>query len=383
MDKIIVKNTETLHGIYEENGKRNIVHGKDLEQLIMVINKKASRIKKIYDKNGNIEFVYKDILFVLDNKKNFMNDDRFLNIIDKYKKRQYKLLKIKVTATTIGLGALGIAAMISSQDAQVKSYSTDSLDTTTSSYSQYDDSIEKGIINHNDEEYVLEENTTNNENNIEETTTTEKTYDNYMSDEEIRDYLGIPKEYEVSKLEKTKDNYYDLICKYSNMYGLDPDLMCAIATQESGIHSNKLSRYGNGLFQIEGVHIGETLHPYNYETESEDTVVINENTIVDLEHNIQIGCAIYQDCLMKMNGNEIAALKAYNLGLGAMNNMINNYCDNTNMTKEEVLNNKLDTGWNNYHSSSYGGDTNYISNVLRYYTGDLSKMIYNNITKTL
>lgn len=376
MDKLVIRNTGSLHGLYYGKNGKKLVYGNEFEELISSLRKHSSEIKKVKENNGNIEFILDDTLVVLDHKGNFENDRRFKFLLIMAKKKKYKLMKIKATGI--------IAAIMLTTPVAINAMGNSDVKIPNASVTQLDDENNVGEIEKELEEQekkAIEPTIPNikyEDNEKEETIKEEKNKEtkDEITDDGLRSMLAIPDEYEHSKLEKTKRLYYDLICKYADMYGVNPDLMVAIATQESGVHSDRLSKYGNGLFQIEGVHIGETIRPYNYKTGERDTIKITSDSIVDLETNVQLGCAFVQQGLEKFDGNILMAIKAYNVGLGAMSNMLSAYCYDTGKSKDTVKKDKCNIKWDKYHSTSrYGGDTKYLQHVLRYYQGDLSKLI--------
>ena len=173
-------------------------------------------------------------------------------------------------------------------------------------------------------------------------------------------------------------NYRSVVEKYSKMYGLDPNLMLAIATQETGDHySNIDSGPAVGLMQIEKSvwESGGFLSAYNFNTESWETIEVSEDNyeqfiddLKDLDYNVKIGCMIFQESLRNSDYNILAALQTYNMGYGNMHyTILPAYCSDVNKNEEEVLSNQYDTGWLEYRNLVEDGDNNYIENVLSYY----------------
>ena len=164
----------------------------------------------------------------------------------------------------------------------------------------------------------------------------------------------------------TKNSYGELITKYANTYGIDPNLMIALATQERGVHSTTIDNGGaTGLMQLQNsVWVGHSITAYNYETNSYDTLAITEDNIGDLETNIKAGCMIFWKCLDYMDYNPIAALQCYNYGYGNMETVLNSYAEENYISKKEVLQNISDLSWLNNRNLIYVGDSNYVENVL-------------------
>lgn len=172
----------------------------------------------------------------------------------------------------------------------------------------------------------------------------------------------------------TREKYGEIITKYANMYGIDPDLMIAVATQESGVHTEYTGGSGaTGLMQIENeIWINNSVTAFNYETGEKDTIYITEENIDDLDINIQTGCMIMQQSLKYMDNNPIAGIECYNKGYGNMDTIINGYANECGITKEEVLTNTEDIGWLEYRNTISAGDPNYIENVLSWYGENIS-----------
>lgn len=166
----------------------------------------------------------------------------------------------------------------------------------------------------------------------------------------------------------TRNNYGEIISTYANMYGLDPNLMIALATQERSSHSSEIDPGGAiGLMQIQyNVWHNQTISAYNYQTETTDTLYIDQNALSNLNTNIQIGCMIMQSNLKTMDNNPLVAIQSYNYGYGSMMAILNAYASSKNISVNEVLKNYEDTGWLDYRNLISGGDNQYLEHVLSY-----------------
>lgn len=186
-------------------------------------------------------------------------------------------------------------------------------------------------------------------------------------------YIDFEDTSDTSKAKKTRAYYGSLIEKYSKMYGLNPEIVIAIATQERGIHSDKKDSGGaTGLMQLQNsVWVGETITAYNYETNKREKLVINEYMLSDIFYNVKIGCMYFQNCMDYMDGNILAAIQCYNMGYGSMKTILRQYSKDTGKSVDEILNDVKDCGWLEYRSMRIGGkqiagDPNYLENVLRW-----------------
>ena len=163
--------------------------------------------------------------------------------------------------------------------------------------------------------------------------------------------------------------YEDLFIKYGNMYGVDPNLLIAIAAQESsGDHYNNLHNGSAvGIMQIERkVHVGETISAYNFQTDSTDKITITQDAIEDLETNIQIGTIIFANYLKIYNYNIPLTLQAYNFGPGNISTVINSCSNSTGLLKDDIRSNITNPAWLNYRNAVSVGDSKYVEHVLSY-----------------
>ena len=197
---------------------------------------------------------------------------------------------------------------------------------------------------------IVEEDTTKMP--VEEKNIIELSYENKVDDE---------------KNTYTKKNYSDLITKYSKIYGLDPNLMIALATQESGKHSINTNGSAIGLMQLEkGVWKGSSINVYNFETKSWEKVVLDESKFYDLEYNIESACRIMQYSLNTQDYNILIGLQSYNLGSGNMNKVLNACAYNEGVTKQSLLDNQFSTVWLAYRYFASGGDKKYLEHLFQY-----------------
>ena len=163
--------------------------------------------------------------------------------------------------------------------------------------------------------------------------------------------------------------YEDTFKKYANMYGLDKDLLMAIAAQESsGDHYNNLNsnQPGKGIMQIEYVHIGENLSAHNFETNTEDSIKVDMNTLSDLDSNIKIGAMILRNCIDSYNCNIPLSLQTYNFGPGNINKVLNSCSSIENISIDKLKNDPTNNSWLNYRSALGIGDPEYVEHVFSY-----------------
>ena len=169
-------------------------------------------------------------------------------------------------------------------------------------------------------------------------------------------------------LAKTR-RYKNIFNTYGNIYGIDPNLLIAQATQESGGDiSVNFNQPDIGIMQIEWkVWIGDKISAYNYKTRKFDTVKITKDNLCDLDSHIKIATMILQSNinatykfgykLKKIPETDILAysLQRYNMGAGTM---------------IKLLNKEKETGkdWKSNRSvdpQENGGDPEYFENVMK------------------
>ena len=168
------------------------------------------------------------------------------------------------------------------------------------------------------------------------------------------------------KYKNTRANYYDIIEPIAKEYGLDPNLILAIATQESGDHNVDRNGPAMGLMQIElSVWDNKDIYAYNHNTKSIEKLHITKEQLKDVRFNIKAACMIFQSYLKQSNYNLEVAIQMYNYGPGNVKKAIRTYYDNPKLSLEEFLND-YDSGWLSARSSIKAGDKNYLEHVLSY-----------------
>ena len=163
--------------------------------------------------------------------------------------------------------------------------------------------------------------------------------------------------------------YQDLFELYGHRYGVDPNLLMAMAAQEnSGKHYEALNgSYATGIMQIErSANVGHTISAYNFETGEVDTVLMTQDAIEDLETNIQVGTMILRNRLEENNYNLIYSLQKYNMGDGNMYRSLSMCSAIENIPIEELINNRTNPEWLNYREFLGVGDPLYVEHVLSY-----------------
>lgn len=180
-----------------------------------------------------------------------------------------------------------------------------------------------------------------------------------------------------NKIMNTDLSYGDIIAKYSKIYGIDANLMLAIATQERGEHSEVMDAGGAiGLMQIQyDIWSNAKLRAYNFQNHSWEEIVVDGNKLSDLEYNIKIGCMIFQSYLKQMDYNICAAIQAYNMGCGTVERLVRQYASESNQSINQVLSSQTDIGWIDFRDIILYGDPEYLEHILSYCGNDINIIV--------
>lgn len=244
----------------------------------------------------------------------------------------------------------------------------------------------------------------------------------YNLEEKLSQSLNVARnEYSKEQIVAPKINnamkYWSYFEYYGYTYGVDPYLLLAMATQESGGEhyttipgGDRFNGYGYGIMQIEkpGI-VTKKITAYNHTTESYDIMHINEEKdIYPVAQNIKAGAMILAQRLKENQYNPYVTIQGYNYGFLGIKYALSYYLVDGNLEEidsvfkegegkdllkyiesnnSDWLNKKTSTGltarewyssegWKKFGSS--GGDKNYFENVMKYYNGKLSPYIIKN-----
>ena len=203
-----------------------------------------------------------------------------------------------------------------------------------------------------------------------------ETIDLSVNDEVTNITLNYPDWSNEKKANTVKAYYGDMITKYAKMYGIDPKLAIAVATQESkyGIHTAKMDPGGaTGLMQIQNdVWVGEYVSAYNFETKKVESIKVTKNNIGELESNIKMGCMILQNAMEYMDHNILAGIQCYNMGCGNVNDILDAYSKYSGKSRNAILKDVADTGWMDFREIIKVGEPNYVEKVFSWMGEDNS-----------
>lgn len=165
------------------------------------------------------------------------------------------------------------------------------------------------------------------------------------------------------------NQYEEIFQKYAQMYGVDAELLKAMACQESGGNHYDYLDGGTatGIMQIENdCHIGYTTYAYNVETKEFDEIFVTNENIKDIDTNIRLGAMILRNCLEYYDYNIPLAIQAYNFGIGNVDEVIAYCSTSNNQSSDEIINDSTNNKWLEYRNNISVGDPKYIEHVFSY-----------------
>ena len=409
MDKIVVSYEKNrlvakAYNSFDSSSYSNIFFGKEAERFLDKEKRTASDIRA--SKDGKIlRVVYPDrVIFIKDYKLVLSQVDareraeRYnASKAKKYMPRHAKAKRVSKTgAITKGLTVLLILVTIMGVAQQLTVAKDDAIiDVPSVSATWIDDSNKDSIEQYLNEELpslgdnapAIDKDSINNQiiGFLDEDDKDNKELTNGDKLAQLIDASEtIEQSFNISFSDRTKDekaistreNYYNIISRYAKMYGVDADLMNAIATQEKGVHSNEIDPGGGiGLMQMQyDVWVGNDVSAYNFDTKSWETLRVTDNNIRELDTNIKMACMYFQNCLVNMNYNVPAALCAYNWGTGGAQEKIRSYSQERGLALDEVLATN-DASWVNMFGVDGDVSLAYPKLVLSYY--DVNSPIIN------
>lgn len=410
------KDLLAMEFIYNDKGRRILnrkIKGSEVKIFLDKLSNTPIKGRKNIDNVFEL-IIYDDICIELYNYNKIKKDDvlhDYLEKIDEFESKKIATLSPKVKRENKYVGRKIIitgvltAILLGSGYAIKRSKDTYNTDndleetytyTTKPTADNIKVAFETQIPNINDTDLakpintvtpIITSTTTSENTTAPETTTMPETTSIKLNDNdeiiEIEEYDNkyIYLEYEdrsnSEKALKTKELYGETIEKYATMYGLDPKLVLALATQERGIHSPTMDAGGaTGLMQIQNsIWVGNSVTAYNFETGKNESLHITLDILANCENNIQAGCMILQNCMKENEYNYLLSIQAYNMGTTGTRKAITTYSNVNGQSKEDIITNPYDCGWLEYRDG-INGDPNYVEHVLSYMGNNIDTYIY-------
>ncbi len=227
-----------------------------------------------------------------------------------------------------------------------------------------------------------------NENSLEEQINEEEIFENTSNEVNyLEDRVGLAKlqldtilsdntpnfifDYKNDNLENFENTkrYEEIFEKYGQMYGISPNLLMAIASQESGgNHFDYLYGYpAIGIMQIESsVFCNSKISAYNFLEDKEETLLITDENIRDLDTNIKIGAMLLQYALEYNNYNIPLGIQTYNFGTTNIDTVLNSCEQISGISTAQMKNDMNENEWRYYREFLNIGDSQYVEHVLSY-----------------
>lgn len=152
-------------------------------------------------------------------------------------------------------------------------------------------------------------------------------------------YIDTDLNYDDLRREYCEENYGDAIDEIAPKFGLSPNLVRAIATQEGGGHLENVMQVSSGW-------IGQKLDYYDYELDRWMKICVTSNpkentdeciyiSTDDPNWSVYLGCTIFQKGIQYNNGHLFSTFTYYNRGDSAP--LVNTVARSEGMTSEEYL----------------------------------------------
>lgn len=317
---------DTHEGTYYENINNNV---EDLYNF--AINNSKNRYIKLYNNTYNkVEVVtFIDANEVLREYYHKTNRNKVIYKLKKVAMKGFIYSKI----VTLSIGAFASTLYLSKE---AKKDLSDRNTIETNNVRSYDvlSGINKVLsenANIDNAQVIIDDNNVSEVGNSELEVTNNNIHEEIV--DEVFEYLYEDRS-NNDKLNKA-NQYESIFEKYSNMYGIDKQLLIALCAQESGGNANANSGFAKGLMQIADSLHGHNLHAYNFETGEYETENINGSMITDPDYNIKLGTMLLQYFLQEFDYNIPRAVTAYNMGDG---NLLKLSKDNWMNERDHIMN---------------------------------------------
>lgn len=278
MDKIVVccdrnRLTTKYYNSYTDSSYSNIFFGDEAKKFLDEVERRNATDARISKDGKVIKVVYSDrVIFIKDYKQVFERVDARRKVdrynasrASEYMNGSRKAKRVSKTGTiTKGLMVLLIMVSVLSIGHKLKEFENTFTPSVSATWMEEvnHDSVEKYLNETDDHEISAQPSTEEKD----------PGYDKLLMDTQIISLLGVeeaenkePTNGELlaqlveekdtiyqnfnidfsdrtsdEKAVNAKENYYELVGKYAKTYGIDKDLIMAIATQEKGVHSTEI-----------------------------------------------------------------------------------------------------------------------------------------------
>ncbi len=383
--KFYVDNDGALNCLKSDSIKNEKMEPEKAIQLFKKFDKKSFTHVDISSRNmifkvDNVEIHFINYLEIISEYNFYLSNtlpkiEKLLNRNQKKKHSNKRLHNLKLAGIGVTVGSLAMCSLVMN----------------------YNDK-KSHFVNNNIDEILLDDSDTK-ENNYD-------LGDNVKINENIvdkeQDVTHI--DYESERYSKTGEYaynlYYETILPYACEWGISPELVMAILTQESaGKNSN--------LMQIEfSAWEDQVLKVYNFDSNEnkkyvltndpkkyngKDIICISEEELNNPRINISVGCILLTEAMKSMHYHIGAGIQCYNFGVGNMRKVLEKTSSETKESIDEILSSQKNLDFTNYTNIIKAGDKDYLKHVLRYlsdyddgikikYVDDSGNICENNVT---
>ena len=261
------------------------------------------------------EYIFMDVMPILisfyRNRKKTIKQEK--NTVNRTKSKNIAIGTALAVTVTLGVG--GIAYATHSNNQNKKPLNNQIIEETTL----------KDINNNNEDKLIGYFTNLETEKNNFQTENLEELQDEIEEFHYYDDKIG-----DQQALENTK-KFDEIFEKYEKRYGIDKNLLRAIAAQESSGRQSATNGYASGIMGIEYIWADKKIEVYNFETQKYEEITIDyEKVKEDVEYCIMVGAGIVQkNTYTTINSNLIPsneilayATQRYNMGPGNMQTIL-------------------------------------------------------------
>ena len=129
----------------------------------------------------------------------------------------------------------------------------------------------------------------------------------------------------------SQSKYQQYAEKYGKIYGIDPNIILALITQENPYERQA---YAKGIMGIEPIWFNEPVTAYNYDLDELETITIDEKRLDDYDYCVKVGSMIFGSYFryiyknfpdMSPSEQLKATIAGYNKGIYGVAKLIRNY----------------------------------------------------------
>lgn len=316
--------------------------------------------------------------------------DRINPEVSKYQKKKYKKkhCRNKGIVGVALVGTLALTALISTSHAKEKLQEDAITENSENDLIQDTDTLlmnglNRGTYSYKDNTVEVEPivntdvNTIQMDNNLMES----PSQDIHLSNDTEVAYLDFEDERYSVTGEYAYNLYYDMVKPYAETWGLPPNLVMGMLTQESAGNDTNLMRIVFDAWNNDNQETPIPITVYNFDENKYQKFVLTDHpenydsdiiciTRQDLENpktNISVACILLRKSLSYMDYHIAAGIQCYNYGYGNMKKVLDYTVNMTGISKQEILADQTNLDFMKYTNIVQDqGDSNYLMHVLRY-----------------